>query len=69
MSIENAGSVSASGGRWRTVQWDNKTGEIFVEQKSGVFISGSIRGIGVHAKNRAEAAVIAKEWLEANTDK
>jgi hypothetical protein len=69
MSIEDAGEVSASGGRWRKVQWDNKTGEILVQQKGGTFSAGSITRIGIYTKNRAEAAVFAQQWLESNTDK
>ena len=67
MSIEDIGTVTASGGRYRKVEWDNKTGEVIVEQIVGS--SRHITGIGIYTNNRAEAVVIAQQWLDANTDK
>ena len=64
MSIKELGKIRAEGGRTRTVKWDDRTGDIYVEGKPGLFSGGNMKKIGMTTKNSADAMNFAKGWLD-----
>ena len=66
MSIETLGHVHGSGGRYRKVQWDSRSGEIYIQDKSTFISEGSMRRIGMTTQRREPAMGIAQEWLNAD---
>lgn len=63
MAFQKLGKVRASGGRVRRVDWDDKSGEIYVEGRSSLFGGGGMRRIGILAKNSSDAINYAQGWL------
>jgi hypothetical protein len=69
MSIKELGKVRADGGRTRTVKWDDRTGDIFVEGKPSLFGGGTMKKIGMTTKNSADAMSFAKSWLDQDRNR
>lgn len=69
MAIEDIGKVDASGGRTRKVQWDSRSGEIYVQGKPGFLSDGHMRRIGIKTMKKADAISYAQRWLDSNKDK
>jgi hypothetical protein len=66
MTIETLGNLRASGGRYRKVQWDECSGEIYVQTDSGFLFGATMRRIGMTTRRREAAMSIAQEWLEGD---
>ena len=69
MAIIELGTVRASGGRVRKVQWDDRTHDILVEGKVGFFGGGSMRRIGITTKDSGKAMEFARNWLESDSSR
>lgn len=69
MAIKELGKVQSSGGRSRKVKWDEKTGEIYVEGKPGLFSGGTMKKIGMKTKNSSDAMNFAKGWLDQDSSR